>query len=230
MAEKAIVFIDGGWLYKCRTALFSKLGENNFEIDYAKLPRILCEDVANALDEDVTLVRTVYFGTIPSPRSGFNTSKQQAFYDFLERSCNYDINIHEIDIGNDDGRNLGAPTAWVGVSIATNLVYYSAIPGIMDIAIIVGDNPDLAPAVRRARYLGKRIQLVTVHSNDASSNIIDVYPYDFAPICLDDHASDVKLIRELVTRVCKQCGREEETTWAGSDFFCSQCRGRHRNL
>ena len=27
MAEKAIVFIDGAWLYKCRTALFSKLGE-----------------------------------------------------------------------------------------------------------------------------------------------------------------------------------------------------------
>ena len=42
MSEKAIVFIDGGWLYKYRTALFTKLGENNFEIDYAKLPRILC--------------------------------------------------------------------------------------------------------------------------------------------------------------------------------------------
>ena len=76
MAEKAMVFIDGGWLYKCRTALFSKLGEENFEIDYAKLPRLLCEDVANALDEDVSLVRTLYFGTIPSARSGFNTSKE----------------------------------------------------------------------------------------------------------------------------------------------------------
>ena len=229
MAEKAIVFIDGGWLYKCRAALFSKLGENNFEIDYSKLPRILCEDVANALDEDVTLVRTLYFGTIPSSRSGFNTSKQQAFYDFLGRSCNYDTSIHEIDIGSEDGHNPGITTAWVGVSIATNLVYYSVSPGIMDVAIIVGDNPDLVPAIRRARYLGKRIQMVTVHTDVPPVDILEEMPYDFTPIYLDDHASDVKLIRELVTRTCKQCGREEETTWAGSDFFCSQCRGRHRS-
>ena len=79
MSEKAIVFIDGGWLYKYRTALFTKLGENNFEIDYAKLPRVLCEDVADAIDEDVSLVKTLYFGTIPSSRSGYNTSKQYSF-------------------------------------------------------------------------------------------------------------------------------------------------------
>ena len=46
---------------------------------------------------------------------------------------------------------------------------------------------------------------------------------------LDDHAAEMKLVRELRMRACKQCGREEETTWAGADFFCSECRGRHRN-
>ena len=35
MSAKAMVFIDGGWLYKSRTVLFRKLGEENFEIDYA---------------------------------------------------------------------------------------------------------------------------------------------------------------------------------------------------
>ena len=104
MSAKAIVFIDGGWLYKCRTALFSRLGEENFEIDYAKLPRIICEDVAHVLDEDVSLVRTLYFGTIPSARSGFNTGKQNAFYSFLESNCNYDTYIHEVDVGGDDVR------------------------------------------------------------------------------------------------------------------------------
>ncbi len=227
MAEKAIVFIDGGWLYKCRTALFSKLGEDNFEIDYAKLPRILCEDVANVLDEDVSLVRTMYFGTIPSARSGFNTAKQSAFYDFLERNCNYDTSIHEVDIGGDDGRSGATGFSWVDVSIATNLVYFSALPGVMDIAVIVGDNPDMGPAIRRVRHLGKRVQLVSVHG-EAPSSLLDSTPHDFAPIYLDDHAADMKLVRERIKRVCKQCGREEETTWAGTDFFCSQCRGRHR--
>ena len=53
MAQKAMLFVDGSWLYRSRPTLFAKLGEENFEIDYARLPRILCEDVANALDEDV---------------------------------------------------------------------------------------------------------------------------------------------------------------------------------
>ena len=226
MSEKAIVFIDGGWLYKCRTALFSKLGEENFEIDYAKLPRLICEDVANALDEDVSLVRTLYFGTIPSARSGFNTSKQYSFYDFLESNCGYVTDIHAVDVGSDDGR---AVSSWVDVSLATNLVYYSALPAVMDIAIVVGDNPDLAPAIQRARSLGKRIQIVGVHSSVSSAPTEDSTRIsDFPIIYLDDHAADVKRVRERVKRICKQCGREEETTWAGTDFFCSQCRDRHR--
>ena len=77
MSLKAMVFIDGAWLYRNRTSIFAKLGaENGCEIDYAKLPRVFCEDVANHLDEDVDLVRTNYFGTIPSARSSFSTSKQ----------------------------------------------------------------------------------------------------------------------------------------------------------
>ena len=228
MSEKAIVFIDGGWLYKCRTALFSKLGEENFEIDYAKLPRLLCEDVANALDEDVSLVRTLYFGTIPSARSGFNTGKQYSFYDFLERNCQYETNIHEVDVGGDDNRTLGS---WVNVALATNLIYYAALPCVMDIAIVVGDDPDLAPAVLRAHSLGKRIQLVGVHTNLVADTLpACTHVYDFPTLYLDDHAADVKLVRERVKRICKQCGREEETTWAGTDFFCSQCRGRHRSM
>ena len=224
MAEKAMVFIDGGWLYKCRTALFSKLGEENFEIDYAKLPRLLCEDVANALDEDVSLVRTLYFGTIPSARSGFNTSKQYSFYEFLERNCRYQTNIQKINVGSDESRSQ---SSWVDVSMATNIVYYGTLPTVMDIAIVVSDNVDLFPAIRRIRYLGKRVQVVTAHGISEESLAASGVG-DFDPIYLDDHAAEVKLVRERVMRVCKQCGREEETTWAGPDFFCSNCRGRHR--
>ena len=221
MSEKAIVFIDGSWLYKCRTALFTKLGEDNFEIDYAKLPKLFCEDVANSLDEDISLVKTMYFGTIPSSRSGFNTSKQYAFYDFLEHSCGYDTHIHEVDVGNEEVRSSG----WVDVSMATNLVYYAALPAVMDIAIVVGDAGDLAPALRRVRSLGKRVQLVNISNAVISENH---RISDFPTILLDDHAADVKLVRERVKRVCKRCGQKEDTTWAGIDFFCSNCRGRHR--
>ena len=106
MSLKAMVFIDGAWLYRKRTSIFAKLGaENGCEIDYAKLPRVFCEDVANHLDEDVGLVRTNYFGTIPSARSSFSSSKQRSFYDFLEKSCGYEMEIHEVDVGGEGGHD-----------------------------------------------------------------------------------------------------------------------------
>ena len=52
---------------------------------------------------------------------------------------------------------------------------------------------------------------------------------DFPLLYLDDHAAEMRLVRELVKSTCKQCGCEEETTWAGPEFFCSSCRGRYRN-
>lgn len=226
MSQKAMVFIDGGWLYRSRTTLFAKLGEENFEIDYAKLPKIFCEDVANRLDEDISLVRTNYFGTIPSARSGFNTSKQYAFYDFLERSCGYETEIHEVDVGTDEN--------WIKMSLASSLLYYAAQPGAFDIALLVGDDPDYAPVLRRARLFGKRIQIVGAHDADgkepppAATLASRSRVADFPLLWIDDHASEVRLVRERVTRVCKQCGREEETTWAGPEFFCGACRGRHR--
>lgn len=226
MSQKAMVFIDGGWLYRSRTTLFAKLGEENFEIDYAKLPKIFCEDVANRLDEDVSLVRTNYFGTIPSARSGFNTSKQYAFYDFLERSCGYETEIHEVDVGTDEN--------WIKMSLASSLLYYAAQPGAFDIALLIGDDPDYAPVLRRARLFGKRIQIVGAHEADGKEPLPAATlanrsrVADFPLLWIDDHASEVRLVRERVTRTCRLCGREEETTWAGPEFFCSACRGRHR--
>ena len=111
--------------------------------------------------------------------------------------------------------------------MATNIVYYGTLPSVIDIAIVVSDNIDLFPAIRRIRYLGKRVQVVTAHGI-SEEPLASLGSGDFDPIYLDDHAAEVKLVRERIKRVCKQCGREEETTWAGPDFFCSNCRGRHR--
>ena len=231
MSIKAMVFIDGGWLYRSRTVLFQKLGEENgFEIDYAKLPRVLCEDVANYLDEDVSLVRTNYFGTIPSARSGFNTSKQHSFYDFLEHSCGYETEIHEVDVGSND-RGDEVVTK---VALSSALLFFAAQAGAFDLAIIIGDDADLAPAARRARLMGKRIQVVGLHRQSEGSKPDTTLfgqsrTCDFPPVYLDDHAADVRLVREKRIRVCKQCKQEEETTWAGPDFYCSNCRGKYRS-
>lgn len=231
MALKAMVFIDGSWLYRNRTSIFMKLGEaNGCEIDYSKLPRVFCEDVANSLDEDVGLVRTNYFGTLPSSRTSFSSPKQRSFYEFLERSCGYETEIHEVDIGGDGGHD----DSWIKMALGASLMFNAAMPGAFDVAILIGDGLDYVPVLRRARLFGKRIQLVTAHGPNGAlplqeeSLIWKSRVSDFPPLFIDDHAEDVRLVRESVTRVCKQCGREEVTTWAGPEFFCSECRDKYR--
>lgn len=231
MSLKAMVFIDGAWLYRNRTSIFMKLGEaNGCEIDYSKLPRVFCEDVANYLDEDVGLVRTNYFGTLPSSRSSFSSPKQRSFYEFLERSCGYETEIHEVDVSGDGGHD----DTWIKMALGASLMFNAAMPDAFDVAILIGDEIDYVPVLRRARLFGKRIQLVTAHGPNGAlpaqddSLIWKSRVSDFPPLYIDDHAEDVRLVRESVTRVCKQCGREEVTTWAGPEFFCSECRGKYR--
>jgi len=229
MSVKAMVFIDGGWLYRGRPSLFARLDTpNGFEIDYGKIPKIVCEDAANYLDEDVSLVRTMYFGTIPSARSGFNTGKQSAFYDFLERNCGYDTHIHEVDVGQCEARS---DEIWVKMALSSSMLFYAAQAGAYDLVVLVSDDADYAPALRAARRLGKRVQVVGLRPADNTRGTNTLFQRarvrDFPPMYLDDHAADIRLVRERVVRVCMECGREEETTWAGPDFFCSRCRGGH---
>lgn len=231
MAVKTMMFIDGNWLYRSRNAVFDKLNEpNGFEIDYKKIPSIVCEEVANFLNQDVDPVRTVYFGTIPSQRSGFNTSKQSAFYTFLEATCGYETNIHEVDVNGSEPRN---DEDWVVAALSSSLLYYAAMNA-YDIAIILGEDANYEPSLRCARLLGKRIQIVGAHQSPDNklSQQGGVYlkpkVSDFPPIFIEDHADEIRLVRETHKRTCRECGAEEDTTWAGPDFYCSHCRSRHR--
>ena len=230
MAVKTMVFIDGTWLYKSRSAIFEKLDEpNGFEIDYKKLPGVICEDVANYMDQDVDRVRTLYFGTIPSMRSGFNTGKQNAFYNFLETSCGYDTYIHEVEINGQEPRN---DEHWAVAALSASLIYYAAVDA-YDIAIVMGEDENYEPALRSARLLGKRIQIVGARHIVNGKPVVQpnavhlkIRASDFPPIFIEDHAEEMRLVRATQKRVCRECGAEEETTWAGPDFFCSRCRGR----
>ena len=229
MSIKTMVFVDGNWLYRSRPALFNKLNKpDGFEIDYRRLPKVVCDDVANYIDADLDLVRTAYFGTIPSVRSGFNTGKQNSFYRFLESSCGYETDIHEIDVNGSEPRT---DEQWVVAALSASLLYYAAQDA-YDIAVVLGDDANYTPSLRRARLLGKRVQIVGVHAMDGksvppSAVYLNERVSDFPPIFIEDHAEEVRLVRTAQKRTCRECGRVEETTWAGPEFFCSACRGRH---
>ena len=81
--------------------------------------------------------------------------------------------------------------------------------------------------------MGKRTHLAAINNTaerNATSQFLQSEPgvLDFPPLFLDEHAKELRLVREEQVRSCRICGREEATTWAGPDFFCSTCRSEHR--
>lgn len=230
MSLKVMVFIDGCWFYHNRQMLFDAAGEDNFEIDYKRLPVLIQDAVSDFLDQDVDLVRTCYFGTLPINKAGYNPAKQRTFYDFLAMQCGFDVEVleidHRIEHGIQDDR-------CVGVAVAAAAMQFAAVPGAYDIACIVGGNIEYKALLRRLRQYGRRTHLVSLHNQGdriatSQTLLTEVGLLDLPPLFLDDHVNDLRLVRQEQTRTCKVCGSEELTTWAGAEFFCANCRTDHR--
>ncbi len=227
MAIRAMIFIDGCWLYKGRQALFNRLGEKGFEVDYKRIPDIIAQSLAEISGQEVDIVRTCYYGTIPVNKVGYNPTKQKIFYDFLGEQCGYEMDITEIDFRCDP--SVTPETKWVNANLASEMTWYATVPGVYDVAVLVAGDADYVPVLRRIRRLGKRVQLVAMTSQrniSITSKILLTAPgcFDYPHIYMDEHAKDFRLQREVQKRVCMCCEKEEETTWAGEEFFCAECR------
>ena len=60
------------------------------------------------------------------------------------------------------------------------------------------------------------------------SLLSDTVITDASTLFLDDHIDEIRLLRKELPRTCKACGETEITTWAGVEFYCSNCRSDHR--
>ncbi len=230
MSVKAMVFMDGSWFYQSRQTLFSCAEEEGFEIDYRRMIKLIASTLDAALDLEIDVVRTCYFGSLPMNKLGYNPAKQRVFYSFLADQCGFETDISPFDFrqeaGFGDDRN-------VGVSLAVRAMRYAAIPGTFDIAVVIGGSAEYKSLLRALRSLGKRTMLVSIHNREGSivsSPTLLSEPgfLDFPVLYLDEHLPDLRLVRTEQVRVCKQCGASETTTWAGPEFFCSKCREDHR--
>ncbi|MGN0885863.1 MAG: hypothetical protein ACI4RT_02575, partial [Candidatus Spyradenecus sp.] len=90
---------------------------------------------------------------------------------------------------------------------------------------------DYVPVLQRIRQLGKRVQLVAMgavrgHVISSKALVTATRCFDFPHIFMDEHASEFRLQRNMQTRLCMNCGKEEETTWGGEEFYCSECRAK----
>ena len=70
MSVKTHVYIDGSWMFHNKKFLVEAYGEEDYDVDYKKIPLIIQEHLLNNLTIDVDIVRTYFYGTMPVNKPG----------------------------------------------------------------------------------------------------------------------------------------------------------------
>ncbi|HET6520258.1 MAG TPA: hypothetical protein VFG47_10660 [Geminicoccaceae bacterium] len=104
---KAMLFIDGSWLYANLPELGKVYGKPDFQVDFGKLPTVLAEDVAEQAGMGaIDLVRTYYFASYAEnydARDVAAVQRRMAFFSRLREDYNYEVEAFPI---NYQGRRL----------------------------------------------------------------------------------------------------------------------------
>jgi len=246
---KAMVFIDGTWLYSNVPKLCEAHDQPGFRIDFGKLPNVLCDQLYEMMtDEGVDLVRTHLFGSYAAnfdPRDAEAVQRRRDFFEMLGSEHRYDVDLYPVDFR---GRRLRRADRepndpfrpeekCVDVALASAVLYFAAMPNAYDIALVVAGDQDLKPALKAARRLGKRVAVASIRGSCASAFSEDREPEhakDFDVIWLDDHLPALELKYERIQLECESPLHEgERLVWTtfhprkGQRFFCPDCQTRY---
>jgi hypothetical protein len=229
---KAMLFIDGSWLYHVRPYLLNLDGRQDFELDYKALPALVKEHLEQQLGFPVDMVRTYYFGTIAVNKPGHDNVREKQFYEMLNKRCQYNTEIFEYDFRN---RETGRRENCLEVGLASAALYHAFQPGVFDVACILAGDMDYQPLIRHLRMLGKRVGLVGVKG---AAGFHPVNPrlleepnlFDFSMLALDEHLGKLHYERVEQLRTCDSCGREELSTFTSEWFYCKSCREEYKQL
>lgn len=248
IVAKAMVFIDGTWLYSNVPKLCETYAQPGFRIDFGKLPNLLCDQLYEMMtDEGVDLVRTHLFGSYAAsydPRDAEAVQRRRDFFEMLGSEHRYDVDLYPVDFR---GRRLRRADRepndpfrpeekCVDVALASTLLYFAAVPNAYDVALVVAGDQDLKPALKMARRLGKRVAIASIRGSCATAFIEDREPEhakDFDVIWLDDHLAALELKYERIQLACESPLHEgERLVWTtfhprkGQRFFCPECQAR----
>ena len=245
---KLMLFVDGTWLYRNTPRLGEAYGTRDFHIHYGLLPQVLGEEVASQLGVgEVDLVRTYLFGSYPANydmRDEEAVQRQLDFYATLKEEYHYEVETFPIDFrGRRLRREDRAPAdrfepkeKCVDLALASNILFYAAIPNVYDIAMVVLGDRDYRPVLQHVRRLGKRVAIASIQgccSPELSDPADRMRVKDFDLLWLNDQISRIELKFEKHQRECESPlhvgDRSVWTTYhprKREHFFCEDCRKR----
>lgn len=141
--SRVCVFIDGSNLY-----FALKRNGKNTRVDYHQLSLALT-------GSERTLIRTYYYNAVFDVNAFPEKAKnQQSFLDSLDRTPYLDLRLGRI-VQNREGHRM---EKGVDVRMASDMVYYAA-RDFYDIAVVLTEDQDFAPALALVKEMGKHIEL-----------------------------------------------------------------------
>jgi len=243
---KLMIFIDGTWLYKNMPRLGEVYGQQDFRIDFGKLPLVLSQEVARELGSvDVDVVRTYLFGSYASNydlRDDDAVQRRLDFFDMLKEEHNYELELFPINFRGRRVRRADRAVEdtfepkekCVDISLATAVLYYASIPYVYDVAIVVAGDQDFKPVLQHVRKLGKRVAIASIKGSctpEYSDPRDEARVKDFGIIWLDDLLDSLAL---KYTRHQLECQspmhKGDRLVWTtfyprrGQRFYCPDCQ------
>lgn len=250
---KAMLFIDGTWLYCNTPKLGLAQGKSDYHLDFGKLPGALVECIERQMGGGarVDLVRTYLFGSYAAncdPRDDDARQRRLDFFARLREDYHYELEIFPINFfgrrlkraDRDPADTFEPREKCVDIALATTVLYYAAIPHAYDIALLVIGDQDFKPVLQAARKLGKRVALASIKGSCAPE-LCDARDEarvrDFDVVWFDDLASRLELRYDRHLLTCEspmhKGPREVWTTFhprRGQQFFCETCREEFSRL
>lgn len=240
MSSRAMVFIDGSWLY-------AGVAGKKAHIDFDKLNGVLANKIAQHIggNSHIDVVRSYLFGSYAQNYNQLDSKSVQNRLDFFAmlhdrfgyEVCTYPVDFHgrrlrKVDREPDDKfdpQNKSSLMAMAGVmsSLAALSKY--------DIAIVLTGDGDLRPVLQQIRQIGCRVQLASFKGisnyQDTDRDRVSDYPI----IWLDDCLEELTLVYQEHQLECQSANhvgpRMVTTTFhpnAGQRFFCDTCRNEFK--
>ena len=245
---RAMIFIDGTWLYISRGILSKEFREPNIDLDYGKIPKALGDILSDELGgQEIDVVRTYLFGNIAVNYVAEDreiAERRRYFYNMLKEEHQYETEIFTIDfqdrfrLSKKDRMTLGQDfdpkEKCVDIALATAMLYYAAIPYAYDIAVAVIGDRDFVPVLQHVRRLGKRTMIASIYGACARE-YLDQYDRervrDFDTVLLNEIIDRIIVRREKERYVCATCNKpfwDYVRLKAHQRPYCPECRAKYR--
>lgn len=243
-----MVFIDGTWLYQNTPRLRKLIGEEDYRIDFGKLPQFLARQLGERSGiRDVDIVRTYFFASYPTnyaPEDSALVEGQKDFYNMLKEEYHYEVEAFPLDFrgrrvraADRDPDDLWHPREkQVDVALATTMLFYAALPHAYDIAVAVLGDEDYIPVLQAVRRLGKRVIIASIQGSCDAKYLDPNDPMrvrDLDTILLNEHLDELRLEYTEHLEECQSPHHVGErrvlTTFrprTGQKFYCPACRSR----